>query len=74
MHARCFGFPECSARVSYRAENGTEAGKNRPESVHNGTSEKILLKKGDKEQSIKRNYISLPVFVAQSANLIPTIY
>ena len=37
-------------------------------------SSTITLKKGDKEQSIKRNYISLPVFVARSANLIPTIY
>ena len=67
-------FPRAVRVFRYRPENGTEAGKNRPESVHNGTSGKILLKKGDKEQSIKRNYISLPVFVAQSANLIPTIY
>lgn len=67
-------FPSAARVLRYRAENGAETGKNRPESVHNGTSGKILLKKGDKEQSIKRNYISLPVFVAQSANLIPTIY
>ena len=67
-------FPRAARVFRYRPENGAETGKNRPESVHNGTSGKILLKKGDKEQSIKRNYISLPVFVAQSANLIPTIY
>lgn len=67
-------FPRAARVFRYRPANGAEAGKNRTESVHNGTSEKILLKKGDKEQSIKRNYISLPVFVAQSANLIPTIY
>lgn len=67
-------FPRAARVIRTDRKNGTEAGKNRPESVHNGTSGKILLKKGDKEQSIKRNYISLPVFVAQSANLIRTIY
>ena len=67
-------FPRAARVIRTDRKNGAEAGKNRPESVHNGTSEKILLKKGDKEQSIKRNYIPLPVFVAQSANLIPTIY